>query len=350
MRSVTTIPDFENGPPLATVAGELARKGVPITSTTAEQAEKLLTRLTCWASHLEVMSARQDIDRVPWLAMYTAEVIGDLDFDVHFATAVYVMAILALDDLMDGELGQLDAAESADLADRCVHALGATAEIAPEPGGGTFVDQTVEAFAQCGQFVRQAQQKVLGVRDDAAYALFVEASSSSIACYAQESFWRCGTQSRPDLPEYTLCGKTSIFVYAYIAGVLAMTGPTDLSDAQRTQVEETSLRGGLAVRLYNDLRTAERERQLGQPNSVLLLEELAGVAPEEARAMVEAWAKRALADFLDRVETLPQVLGPVIGVIRSCVLFMCQWYTQGNLEDLSEQELRSFTASSAEVG
>jgi hypothetical protein len=260
------------------------------------------------------------------------------------------MAILALDDLMDGELGQFDAAELADLADRCVHALRATAEITPEPGTGTFADQTVAAFAQCGRFIRQAQQKVLGVRDDAAYAWFVEASAGSVACFVQESSWRFGTQSWPGLAEYTLCGKTSIFVHAYVAGVLAITGPTNLSDAHRAQVEETSLRGGLAMRLYNDMRTAERERQLGQPNAVLLLEELAGVAPDDARAMVEAWARRALVDFLDAVGTLPQVLGPAIRVIRTCVLFMCQWYTHGNVEDLSEQELRALIASSAEGG
>ncbi|WP_043629342.1 terpene synthase family protein [Nonomuraea candida] len=142
---------------------------------------------------------------------------------------------------------------------------------------------------------------------------------------ALERRWAIGGEPWPGYDRYVANGGLTILYRTWWAAALGVCGPEPADPGHWAAIERATALGAECMRLANDLRTFERERREGKPNSVLILER-AGTGIEAAVERVSAHIAELNAAFAAALAELPPELAGVAEGQRRSVAFNGAWY------------------------
>ncbi|MER6578518.1 terpene synthase family protein [Nonomuraea sp. NPDC001023] len=173
----------------------------------------------------------------------------------------------------------------------------------------------------------------------AAYApVLAEQLDLAGAAMARERVWAEGREPWPDYATYVDNGTQTILYRTWWVAGLGVRGPEPAHDRHWRAVLPATHLGATCMRLANDIRTFERERGEGKPNSVLILEH-AGTDTEAAVARVAAHIAELNARFLDALAELPPELAGIAEGQRRSVSFNGAWYLARDTHAYTVREL-----------
>jgi hypothetical protein len=142
---------------------------------------------------------------------------------------------------------------------------------------------------------------------------------------ARERIWAVGGEPWPSYEEYLANAGVSFLYHTWWLAALGICGPVPADAAHWRSIGPVTDLGAACLRLANDIRTFQRERSEGKPNSVLILER-AGMSTEAAVERVAAHIAELNADFTTAIADLPAGLEGVADGQRRCVSFSGGWY------------------------
>jgi hypothetical protein len=163
----------------------------------------------------------------------------------------------------------------------------------------------------------------------------------------QESRWRLDLDPPPNLSEYLDNAVPSLFGPLYYASLVAMSDLPPLSISDLTSWDKAAYLSTLAIRLCNDLRTAERERAEGGPNAVDLIIH-SGHTEAQAVQILVAAVDAALADLGGAIDALPASLTVHGSALRRSTRFACDWYLARDTHGLNARQLRRLLTTHGE--
>ncbi|MFC7583690.1 terpene synthase family protein [Nonomuraea antimicrobica] len=156
---------------------------------------------------------------------------------------------------------------------------------------------------------------------------------------ARERVWATGAEPWPSYEEYLDNGVLTILYHAWWLAALGICGPRpEDAAAYWRPIGPANDLGAACVRLANDVRTFERERSEGKPNSVLILER-AGMSAEAAVERVSAHIVELNAEFATAIAHLPAELRWVGEAQHRCVTFSGGWYRARDTHAYTVREL-----------
>ncbi|MBB6348838.1 terpene synthase family protein [Nonomuraea muscovyensis] len=238
--------------------------------------------------------------------------------------------LFGVDDIADGIAGEWSADEFAAFVERlCVGAAGEPA--APETADGP-VGQVLAAWAGwCARFHTY--------RGAAAHAgVLARRLELAGAAMARERAWAAGAQEWPSYADYLDCGLLTILYPTWWAAALAVRGPEPADPGHWAVIEPATHLGASCMRLANDLRTFEREKAEGKPNSIGILQRR-GMSAAEAVERVTGHIDELDAAFRAALAELPAELAEIAdGQLRS-VSFNGRWYLARDTHAYSVREL-----------
>ncbi|MFG1699472.1 terpene synthase family protein [Nonomuraea sp. NPDC049309] len=164
---------------------------------------------------------------------------------------------------------------------------------------------------------------------------------------ALERRWAMGGEPWPDYDRYLANGGLTILYRTWWAAALGVCGPEPARTEHWAAVEPATALGAECMRLANDLRTFERERREGKPNSVLILER-AGTSTEEAVERVRAHIAELNAAFDAELRRLPAELAGVVEGQRRSVAFNGAWYMARDTHAYTVAELAADARSESQ--
>ncbi|MEV0612917.1 hypothetical protein AB0I81_06295 [Nonomuraea sp. NPDC050404] len=225
--------------------------------------------------------------------------------------------LFGVDDIADNVAG--------DWTDRDIVALfgrlsGALSGERPEAGSGALpMEQAMEAWqAWCDRW--RAYGGAGG------YAPILEHQLERTgAAMARERVWATGGEPWPSYEEYLPNATLTFLYHTWWAAAMGISDPDSDADASWRSVGPVTDLGAACLRLANDVRTFERERSEGKPNSVLILER-AGMSTEAAVERVMAHIRELNAEFATAIAGLPAELGWAAEGQHRCVTFGGGWY------------------------
>ncbi|MEO3869902.1 terpene synthase family protein [Nonomuraea sp. B12E4] len=158
------------------------------------------------------------------------------------------------------------------------------------------------------------------------------------AAMALERAWATGGEPWPDYGRYLANGAPTILYPTWWAAALGIRGPVPADAGHWESMEQATLLGAACMRLANDIRTFERERREGKPNSVLILEH-GGMSTEAAVERVSAQVADLNAEFAAALADLPGELAGIAEGQHRCVSFNGAWYRSRDTHAYTVQEL-----------
>ncbi|NUW46544.1 terpene synthase family protein [Nonomuraea rhodomycinica] len=161
------------------------------------------------------------------------------------------------------------------------------------------------------------------------------------AAMARERAWTSGDEPWPSYDDYLANGRITILYPTWWAAALVLCGPRPV---RWESVERATLLGASCVRLANDIRTFEREKAEGKPNSIGILQR-GGATAEEAVARVAAHIGELETAFHAALAELPQELAGIAEGQRRSVAFNGRWYLARDTHAYTVGELTADTAA-----
>jgi hypothetical protein len=174
------------------------------------------------------------------------------------------------------------------------------------------------------------------------FELALEAQRTEL--HWSQAFKETGTYSTYE--QYLLNGRKSIAASTVMSSLLAMVGePVDSEFSLKphanleTLIDEVMLTACSSIRLANDIRSFERERQAQKPNSLLILMLTQGFSQKEAEAII----LKEINTYLQKMETPISLLPPSLSAwgdtVRRLCWFSCAWYQTREFHDFTKQML-----------
>ncbi|MEQ4722732.1 terpene synthase family protein [Nonomuraea sp. B19D2] len=154
----------------------------------------------------------------------------------------------------------------------------------------------------------------------------------------RERRWAAGDEPWPAYDEYLANGSLTILYPTWWAAALGICGPAPADAEHWGSIERVTSLGAACMRLANDIRTFERERNEGKPSSVLILER-AGMTTEAAVERVFAHYAELHAVFLAALAELPAPLAGIADGQRRNVAFNGGWFMARDTHAYTVQEL-----------
>ncbi|MGW2153736.1 terpene synthase family protein [Nonomuraea sp. NPDC001699] len=158
------------------------------------------------------------------------------------------------------------------------------------------------------------------------------------AAMARERAWSEGGEPWPDYDTYVDNGTQTILYRTWWVAGLGVRGPRPAHDRHWRAVVSATHLGAACMRLANDIRTFERERSEGKPNSVLILER-AGTDTRAAVDGVAAHIAELNGRFLNALAGLPPELAAIAEGQRRSVAFNGAWYLARDTHAYTVREL-----------
>ncbi|WP_445214802.1 terpene synthase family protein [Brasilonema sp. UFV-L1] len=163
--------------------------------------------------------------------------------------------------------------------------------------------------------------------------------------YWSQAFKETGTY--PTYEQYLLNGRKSIAAPLILSALLAMVGePVDSEFSLKppyanleTLIDEMMLTSSCGMRLANDIRSFERERQAQKPNSLLILMMTQGLSQKEAEAIVLKEMDTYLQKMEEPISLLPFSLSVWGDCTKRMTWFTCAWYQTREFHDFTKQML-----------
>ncbi|WP_214319775.1 terpene synthase family protein [Nonomuraea sediminis] len=235
--------------------------------------------------------------------------------------------LFGVDDIADSVVGRRSAADFADL-------FGALVSILRGEEGQESGEQVVRAWAQWCERLR--------ARPGAPVHVPAMADQLALAgeAMARERAWASGADPWPSYDDYVANGMLTILYHTWWAAALAILGPLPAGAGHWAAIEEATHLGATCLRLANDIRSFERERAEGKPNSIAILQRQ-GLAVHEAVRRVSAHIDVLDARFTERLAELPAELKPVAVGQRRSVAFNGRWYLARDTHDYTVDDLES---------
>ncbi|UBU10393.1 terpene synthase family protein [Nonomuraea gerenzanensis] len=168
------------------------------------------------------------------------------------------------------------------------------------------------------------------------------------AAMAQERVWATGGEPWPAYEEYLPHAAVTFLYHTWWLAALGICGPDHADAAVWSSVEQVTDLGAACLRLANDVRTFQRERDEGKPNAVLILER-AGLSTEAAVERVSAHIRSLNADFAAAVADLPAGLAWVADGQYRCVTFSGGWYMARDTHAYTVRDLAADRDAHADV-
>jgi hypothetical protein len=154
----------------------------------------------------------------------------------------------------------------------------------------------------------------------------------------RERAWATGAEPWPSYDGYLAGGLHSILYPTWWSAALGVCGPDPADAAHWAAIEPSTHLGASCMRLANDIRTFEREKAEGKPNSIEILRR-EGLGAAAALERVTAHIDRLDAAFRAALSGLPEELAPIAaGQLRS-VAFNGRWYLARDTHAYTVQEL-----------
>ncbi|MFD1939461.1 terpene synthase family protein [Nonomuraea mangrovi] len=163
----------------------------------------------------------------------------------------------------------------------------------------------------------------------------LESASSAMA---RERAWTAGRQAWPSYDDYLANGMLTILYHTWWSAALAICGPVPAGMAHWTSIEQATHLGASCLRLANDIRTFEREKVEGKPNSVSILQR-AGMSAEAAVLRISAHIDELEAAFQTELGKLPAELTGIAVGHRNSVAFNGRWYMARDTHAYTVREL-----------
>ncbi|MFE3453126.1 terpene synthase family protein [Nonomuraea sp. NPDC059194] len=154
---------------------------------------------------------------------------------------------------------------------------------------------------------------------------------------ARERAWSAG-RPWPSYEEYLANGLLTILYPTWWAAALATCGPVPADAAHWTSVEAATHLGASCVRLANDIRTFEREKAEGKPNSISILQRT-GLSEEAAVPLVAARVDELQTAFAAELAKVPAELEEIAEGQRRSVAFNGRWYMARDTHAYTVHEL-----------
>ncbi|MEU7898893.1 terpene synthase family protein [Nonomuraea sp. NPDC049152] len=145
------------------------------------------------------------------------------------------------------------------------------------------------------------------------------------AAMTKERAWASARQPWPSYEDYLANGMLTILYPTWWSAALAICGPVLADAAHWTSIEPVTHLGASCVRLANDIRTFEREKVEGKPNSISILER-AGMSAASAVARVAAHIDELEVAFEAELVDVPAELEKIAEGQRRSVSFNGRWY------------------------
>lgn len=203
---------------------------------------------------------------------------------------------------------------------------------APEPAAEGPIEQVLGAWqAWCARFHGHAGAAVhapnLGRQLELAGAAMV-----------RERAWAAGRAPWPEYGDYLANGLLTILYPTWWAAALVIRGPVPAEAVRWASIEPATHLGAACMRLANDIRTFEREKAEGKPNSISILEH-AGTDTARAVTKVSAHIGELDAEFGAALADLPADLAEIAEGQRRSVSFNGRWYLARDTHAYTVQEL-----------
>lgn len=145
------------------------------------------------------------------------------------------------------------------------------------------------------------------------------------AAMARERAWAAGREPWPSYEDYLANGKLSFLYPTWWAAALVICGPGPADAGHWTSIEAATHLGSSCLRLANDIRTFEREKAEGKPNSVSILQ-ATGMTTEAVVPRIAAHIDELDAAFRAELVNVPAELEDIAEGQRRSVSFSNRWY------------------------
>lgn len=315
--------------------------GVPVEAheRVLRTAEQALAPVTAWTASYPIMGVPDDDhSRVVWTCLYCASAYPEGPVRLITDFSAFILASFSYDDVADGVFLSYP-----------YPALESFARLCTEVGTG---DRPTGPHGELSEPERQ----VLAAYQDcfrriSAYPAYQWAAPylsrhwrQGFEAMLQASRWRLGLDSLPSLTEYLDNATFSLFGPLGSACQVVMNDLPSLSSSELDSWDEAARLSSLAIRLCNDLRTAERESKEGSHNALSLLI-LAGHTEQQAFTTVRAAVDAVLKDLRPAIDTLPAPLTGLGEFLWRTTRFVCDWYLARDTHGLTTRQLRHLLAS-----
>lgn len=267
--------------------------------------------------------------RLAFSCLSAAATFPRAELDQIASLGALTTILFGVDDIADGIAGSWSDRDFAAFFQRLPAIL--TGGAPPEGAGGP-VTELLEAWRQwCERFHRYP-----GAAEHAAeFAVQLEIAGAAMG---RERGWTSGVEAWPSYSGYLANGMITILYHTWWTAALGVCGPLPARAAHWTAIEHATDLGGSCLRLANDIRSFERERAEGKPNSISILER-SGLSTAQAVAQVSAHVDELDAAFLKELGELPAELAGVAEGQRRSVAFNGGWYRARDTHAYTVQDL-----------
>ncbi|MGH8001400.1 MAG: terpene synthase family protein, partial [Brasilonema sp.] len=182
------------------------------------------------------------------------------------------------------------------------------------------------------------------------YGIFAKHFELCLEAHRTELHWsqafkEIGTY--PTYEQYLLNGAESIGGPPVLSALLAMVGePVDSEFSVKppyanleTLIDEVMITSSCSIRLANDIRSFERERQTQKLNSLSIFMLAQGLSEKEAEAIVLREMDTYLQKIKVPVSSLPLSLNAWGDCAKRVCWFTCAWYLTREFHDFTKQML-----------
>jgi hypothetical protein len=307
-----------------------------------EIAVQVFNRTSEWITSYPFMGNSEAMsNRALWCSLYGAATFREGTLSQAVDIAALTMVIFSLDDLMDGVLADRSRSELDKFARTC-KAVPFNGNIENEDIDsieGGILGACVDIFSRFSRYPAYswAQGYLAGH-----WARCVEGMR-------QETLWRLRAAPLPTFEQYIENGAQSIFSTFVSAIFITMWDLSELDQQVLSAWDEANLHIALTIRLYNDLRTAEREAVEGTPNAYSLLLE-GGGTPKHAVERLLATAGEEIEAFSFAASKFEQSLAASTRTVRCSTDFSCCWYIARDTHHVTLRELAHLVSISGGSG
>ncbi|WP_219463590.1 terpene synthase family protein [Nonomuraea rhizosphaerae] len=244
---------------------------------------------------------------------------------------VLTVILFGVDDIADGVAGEWSDDDLTAFLERL--GTGLTGEPAgqADPDDGTLGEVLGAWQAWCGRFHGYAGARVHA-------ANLRERLAIAGAAMARERAWASGAEPWPSYDDYLANGLLTILFPTWWAAALAVCGPGSAAAAHWAAIEEAVFFGAACVRLANDIRTFEREKTEGKPNSVSILQST-GLSADQAVLRISSHIDQLDVAHRAALAGVPAELAAIADGQRRSVSFNGRWYMAKDTHAYTVQEL-----------
>lgn len=287
----------------------------------ARLVDDVLPELNSWAARYpEVMNRSGTLrDRMVWTCMSTALTCPEASRQVRFEQIALMVAVFALDDVLDGAAPDCSYEDLRELGNRCRPIF---ASASPSPASEPLradLEAVVTMLEDCaGRLAHHPAPSWLHRRLERSWEQFIDAS-------LQEARWRLGLDPWPDLDGYMRNAVHSVGTTPCFTAFAITCHPVAVESCTVTPYDQVLDHVAEACRLSNDLGGAEREAEEGTPNAVALL-----LRGGHDRAQIDTALGQRITKALQHMDAaahnVPEGLEPA--TLHACrsAHFAYQWY------------------------